>query len=58
MPNQAVSLRSAHANGLGNRPSFATAREVSVTISVHPLSAPIPEMTAIAAIPARARCRA
>ena len=50
MPNQAVPLRSAQANGLGNRSSLAMARDVSVTIRVQPLSAPMPEMTATAAM--------
>ena len=50
MPNQAVPLRSTQANGLGNRPSCAMALDVSVTMSVQPLRAPIPEMTATAAM--------
>ncbi len=50
MPNQAVPLRSTQANGLGKRSSWAMARDVSVTMSVQPLSAPMPEMTATAAM--------
>ena len=50
MPNQAVSLRSVQANGCGNRPSSADARDTSVVTSVQPFSAPIPDTTATAAI--------
>src|ERR1022692_4992296 len=50
MPNQAVPRRSVQANGLGNRSSWAMAREVSVTIKVQPFSAPMPEATATAAM--------
>jgi len=39
MPNQAVPLRSAHANGRGNRSSWAMARDVFVTINVQPFRA-------------------
>src|SRR5262252_9231861 len=56
MPNQAVSLWSAHANAFGNRPSCAAARDTSVVTRVHPFSAPIPDTTASAAtsLPAHA----
>ena len=50
MPNQAVPLRSVQAKGLGNMSSWAMALDVSVTIKVQPLSAPIPEITAMAAM--------
>ena len=50
MPNQAVPLRSVQAKGRGNRSSWAMAREVSVTIRVQPLRAPMPETTAMAAM--------
>jgi hypothetical protein len=43
-------LRSGQANWRGKRPSWAIARELSVTISVQPLSAPMPETTATAAM--------
>src|SRR5665213_3240581 len=50
MPNHAVPDLLVQANGRGKRSSWAMAREVSVTISVHPLRAPIPETTAMAAM--------
>ena len=50
MPNHAVPFRSVQAKGLGNMSSWAMARDVSVTMSVQPLSAPMPEMTATAAM--------
>ncbi len=50
MPNQAVPLRSVQANGRGNMSSWAMARDVSVTIRVQPLRAPMPEITAMAAM--------
>ncbi len=50
MPNHAVPLRSFQANGRGNMSSWAMARDVSVTMRVQPLRAPMPEITAIAAM--------
>jgi len=50
MPNQAVPFLSVQANGRGNRSSWAMARDVSVTMRVHPLSAPMPDTTATAAM--------
>ena len=50
MPNQAVPLRSGQAKGRGNMSSWAIARDVSVTIRVQPLRAPMPETTAMAAM--------
>ncbi len=50
MPNQAVPRLSVQAKGRGNMSSWATAREVSVTIRVQPLRAPMPETTATAAM--------
>src|ERR1022692_1588865 len=49
-PNQAVFLRSTHANGRGNRPSSAAARDTSAVTSVQPFRAPMPDTTATPAI--------
>ena len=50
MPNHAVPFLSVQANGRGKRSSWAMARDVSVTMRVQPLRAPIPETTATAAM--------
>src|ERR1700683_2687466 len=57
-PNQAVSLRSVQANGRGNRPSFAGARDTSAVTRVQPMSAPNPDTAASAAtsFPAQVPC--
>ena len=57
MPNHAVPLRSDQANGRGKRSSWAIAREVSVTIRVQPLRAPMPEITASVAMNFPGQCR-
>jgi len=58
MPNHALSLRSVQANGRGNRPSLAGARDTSAVTSVQPMSAPNPDTAASAAtsFPAHALC--
>ena len=50
VPNQAVPLRSDQAKGRGNMSSCAMARDVSVTMRVQPLRAPMPDITAMAAM--------